>query len=102
MVCGVEALHPSTIETIQHEDGEFVILRCKNCQHDLKKRKPQLPTKVTDKTGCRKCGAKVELRKARHKGSKHLQKAYYFTHYYKCVTCYTMYMDDKFKVINKK
>ena len=48
---------------------------------------------------CRKCKAPLAIRKSKMRPSK-LTKNYYYTAYFWCWKCNTMYLDDKFKVYN--
>lgn len=48
---------------------------------------------------CRKCRTKVILRQTK-KTPKQLQKSFYYTAYLFCPKCKTMYMAEKYKVLN--
>ena len=49
---------------------------------------------------CRKCGGEITIKPSPFKLSK-LKKPYFYNGYYFCEDCGAMYMNDKFKVINK-
>lgn len=62
---------------------------------------PKRAKKVTLYTGapCGKCQNPIRLRLSPMKPKK-LLKAYYFTSYWFCDKCGTIYMDEQFKVLN--
>jgi Zn finger protein HypA/HybF involved in hydrogenase expression len=82
---------------VSDDSIEFVCLKCNLKGSFLKKKK--LPVKLGDK--CRKCDGIVIFKKAKFKQWK-LKLPYYYTGYYFCPKCKTMYMSDEFKVFNKK
>ena len=48
---------------------------------------------------CRHCGEKIVLVESLF-NTKKLFKSYFYLAYYKCPECGTMYLTDKFKIIN--
>jgi hypothetical protein len=89
------------------KNDDMIEATCNICGHlvefsAFKKIAPDnLRSRVISKTGdlCRKCGTKVILRETRKK-AKQLKKNYYFTAYYYCPKCHTMYLSERFKVYN--
>ena len=106
MKCGKPATFPNNVDVFQGPNEKFFYTRCMHCQTEMSWRKPQTLINKIKKNKekdppCRKCGQQIMLQSISHKNNKHLQKAYYFTHYLKCTGCATIYMDERYKVINK-
>lgn len=82
------------------EDDGTITAICNNCGYQVSF--PARGNKQTLKVGspCRKCGHSLILKESKQK-PKQLKKSYYFTAYYYCEKCRTMYFSPKFKVINK-
>jgi len=49
---------------------------------------------------CRKCGTKLVIKDSK-RTAQQLTKLYYFTSYFFCPHCHTIYHDEQFKVINQ-
>lgn len=122
MKCGTELTYPYKIEiVVNSEDNQFRYSKCAKCKNEWRVATPefirnpkqpnrsQIPPqnsferkeKMSEGGSCRKCGGLIELEEVRHKGSKHLSKAYYFTHQLRCKVCLTTYFDESYKIINK-
>ena len=122
MKCGTELTYPYTIEiVVNSEDNQFRYSKCAKCKSAWRVATPDFirnPKKIQVSPianhsqfehkekmevggSCRKCGGEIELEEVRHKGTRHLRKAYYFTHQLRCKVCLTTYFDEQYKVINK-
>lgn len=82
----------------KHIDG-YIIANCNLCDYEVEFK--AIKKKLSLKAGnpCRKCKTPIILRETKRKPSQ-LKKAYYFTAYYYCPKCRTMYMDNRFRVNN--
>ena len=61
--------------------------------------KKQKPQELREGAPCRNDQFPIRLRESKFK-TKKLKKAYYYTAYWWCEKCQTIYYDDKYKVIN--
>ncbi len=79
----------------------WIIATCQSCGKEIEFKSTQQRPKHISKTGdkCKKCNNPVILRETRKK-LKQLKKSYYYTAYFYCTKCRTMYFDDRFKVVN--
>ncbi len=83
---------------------DIIRATCNLCGHEVefasrkKAGKAKQETELKEGSPCRKCGAKIILKEPKkHKTN----TAYYFSAYYFCPKCKTMYMAEKFKVWNE-
>ena len=83
----------------EYNDG-WVTATCQNCGHYVEfAAKDKIKAKPGDT--CRKCKKGIIFKKESKFNPKKLKRPYYFTAYYFCPVCRTMYMAEEFKVINK-
>lgn len=83
-------------------ENDWVTATCTLCENivEFPARKEKPKKQMEDGSECRKCDGKVELRVSKFRAKK-MYKAYYYTHVFRCSKCKTLYMDDRFKIINK-
>ncbi len=93
MSCGLEQTVPYNMKI--KKDEEFVYISCTGCESQVKHK---VFTK-RNRDEC-KCGGKLKVKESKKKGTKHLKKAYYYTHILACVDCSKTYLDNKYKVKN--
>jgi len=84
-------------EFIKLDDGNIQGI-CQFCGYEVEWT-PKAKTKMRVGSLCKKCKTPVIKKQAKFKPSK-LKKSYYYTAYYYCKNCKTMYMSEDFKIIN--
>lgn len=84
-------------------NGEITAI-CKKCNYYVKfpatKDRKKGKEEMIEGQQCKKCDGKIIKKESKFKEKK-LEKGYYFTHYYYCPKCKTMYLSEKFKIFNK-
>lgn len=105
--CGQEAYG---MEMTLMDDKLWTGRKCRKCGFEMRWRRSDKEVDIRERKGaprpklkqgdhCRKCGHGLLLRESNAK--KRAKKSYYFTHYFWCNGCKTIYFDDIYKVINK-
>ena len=96
MSCGTEAMHPYNLELFNHDDEQFVYIRCTKCKNELRHLRP--PEQPKRQGGNCKCGGKLTERKTKSKPKP--GQAYYYTHILGCDDCGRTYLEERHKVYN--
>lgn len=81
--------------------AEGMVTATCSCGHAVTfKAKEKEAQTLEENAPCRKCGEPIALRQSNF-NQKKLKKSYYFTAYWWCKACRTMYYDEQFKVLNE-
>jgi len=84
--------------TYKHKEG-MIIATCNLCGYEVEFKARKKSLKLQEGSPCKKCKTPIIYKASKYKENK-LKKAYYYTGYYKCPRCKTIYYSDKFKIIN--